>query len=80
MNESVLREVHPIPKVDETLAQLTSASFISKLDGNSGFWEVPLDTESQILTTFIMPDIVSTSSRSGFLVHMSCSNDIWGKS
>lgn len=37
LNESVLREVHPLPKVDETLAQLTGAKVFSKLDANSGF-------------------------------------------
>ena len=28
LNESVLREVHPIPKVDETLGKLAGASFL----------------------------------------------------
>ena len=42
LNESVLREVYPIPKVDETLAQLTGAAVFSKLDANSGFWQIPL--------------------------------------
>ena len=37
LNESVLREVHPLPKVDETLAQLSGARVFSKLDANSGF-------------------------------------------
>ena len=37
LNQSVLREVHPIPKVDETLAQLSGATVFSKLDANSGF-------------------------------------------
>ena len=37
LNESVLREVHPMPKVDETLAQLAWVAFFSKLDANSGF-------------------------------------------
>ena len=32
LNESVWREIHPIPKVDETLAQLTGARVFSKLD------------------------------------------------
>ena len=41
-NESVRREVYPIPKVDETLAQLTGASIFSKLDANSGFWQIIL--------------------------------------
>ena len=37
LNTSVLRETHPLPKVDDTLAQLTGAKVFSKLDANSGF-------------------------------------------
>jgi len=50
-----MREVHPLPKVDITLAQLTGAKLFSKLDTNSGFWQVPLAMESRLLTTFITP-------------------------
>ena len=55
LNEAVLREVHPLPKVDETLAQLSDATFFSTLDANSGFWQIPLSEESRPLTTFITP-------------------------
>ena len=55
LNESVLREVHPIPRVDEALAQLAGATVFSKLDSNSGFWQIPLSPESRPLTTFITP-------------------------
>ena len=55
LNESVLREVHPLPKVDETLAQLSRAKVFSKLDANSRFWQIPLDEPSRLLTTFITP-------------------------
>ena len=55
LNEHVLREVHPMPKVDTTLAQLTGATMFSKLNANSGFWQIPLAKESRLLTTFITP-------------------------
>ena len=55
LNQSVLREVHPIPKVDEVLAQLSGAAVFSKLDANSGFWQIPLSSESHLLTTFLTP-------------------------
>ena len=55
LNENVLRETHPIPKVDDTLAQLTGATIFSKLDANSGFWQIPLADQSKLLTTFITP-------------------------
>ena len=38
LNQSVLREVHPLPKVEDMLAQLTGVKVFSKLDANSGFW------------------------------------------
>ena len=55
LNKSVQREVHPLPKVDETLAQLKGASLFSKLDANSDFWQIPLEEQSRLLTTFITP-------------------------
>ena len=55
LNESVLREVHPLPKVDETLAQMAGATVFSKLDANCGFWQIPLSENCQKLTTFITP-------------------------
>ena len=55
LNESVLREVHPLPKVEDTLAKLTGATTFSKLDVNCGFWQIPLAEESRHFTTFITP-------------------------
>ena len=55
LNTSVLREVHPLPKVDETLAQLSGGKVFSKLDANSRFWQIPLAKSSRLLTTFITP-------------------------
>ena len=55
LNESVLREVHPLPMVDDTLAYLAGARVFSKLDANSGFWQIPLSQSSRLLTTFITP-------------------------
>ena len=55
LNKCVLCERHPLPRVDDTLAQLTGATTFSKLDTNSGFWQIPLSEESKLLTTFITP-------------------------
>ena len=55
LNENVLCETHPIPGVDDTLAQLTEATVFSKVDANSGFWQIPLSEDSRLLTTFITP-------------------------
>ena len=42
LNEIVLREVHLLPTVEDTLAKLTGATIFSKLDANSGFWQISL--------------------------------------
>ena len=43
LNESVLWETS---QVDETFTQLAGAAIFSKLDTNSGFWQIPLSAES----------------------------------
>eukprot|EP00731_Ephydatia_muelleri_P032481 Em0024g25a len=65
---SLPRRVYPLPKVDETLAQLAGAKIFSKLDANSGFWQIPLTERSKLLTTFITPfgRYYFTNFRSGF--------------
>ena len=55
LNESVRRENYPLPSTDQQLAQLAGATVFTKLDCNSGFHQVPLDEDSQELTTFITP-------------------------
>ena len=55
LNKSVNREVHPIYSVDDSLAKLSKSRVFCKLDANSGFWQLPLDKESRLLTTFITP-------------------------
>ena len=45
----------PFKKLDESLAELVGGTVLRKLDVNSGFWQIPLTSESQALTTFITP-------------------------
>lgn len=55
LNDSVKRSRHILPSVEQSLAQLGGAKVFSKLDANSGFWQVKLDQKSALLTTFITP-------------------------
>ena len=55
LNDKVLLEVHPIPKVDETLGKLAGATLFSKVDANCGFWQITLEKSTRLLTTFITP-------------------------
>ena len=55
LNESVMREKHPLPTVGESLSKPAGWRYFSKLDANSGFWQINLAPESRLLTTFITP-------------------------
>jgi len=49
-NKAVQRKFHPMPFVDKR-----NSKIFSKPDANSGFWQIPLDEESRLLTTFVTP-------------------------
>uniref|UniRef100_A0A5S6Q175 RNA-directed DNA polymerase n=1 Tax=Trichuris muris TaxID=70415 RepID=A0A5S6Q175_TRIMR len=55
LNKSVRRSLFTLPTVEEQLALLTGAKVFSKLDANSGFWQIPLSRDSSLLTTFMTP-------------------------
>ena len=55
LNHAVEREIYPIKSVDYNLALLGRSKIFTKLDAASGFWQLPLHPDSQLLTTFITP-------------------------
>ena len=55
LNRAVKREYHPLPTTEETISELGKAKYFSKLDANSGYWQMKLSEDSQKLTTFITP-------------------------
>ncbi|XP_046849610.1 uncharacterized protein K02A2.6-like [Xenia sp. Carnegie-2017] len=55
LNEWVLREIYPLPKIESLLAEIRGSEYFSKLDCNSGFWQEKLEQNSRLLTTFITP-------------------------
>ena len=55
LNKTVQREIHPMLSFDENLAMLGKSRYFTKLNANSGFWQLPLDEESKLLTTFVTP-------------------------
>jgi hypothetical protein len=55
LNKSVLRERYILPTIEDILPDLKDAKVFSTLDASSGFWAIPLEEESQKLTTFITP-------------------------
>ena len=55
LNNAVLREQYTLPAIDQMLARIAGAKVFSKLDCNSGFYQIPLSNESMLLTTFTTP-------------------------
>lgn len=55
LNEAIKREHFQLPTIEEITTRMAGATKFTKLDANSGYWQIPLDTESQLLTTFSTP-------------------------
>lgn len=55
LNKSVKREYFPLPRLEESLASIKGSRYFSKMDANSGFWQIKLEEESREYTTFITP-------------------------
>ena len=53
LNKGVLRETYPVAEVEDTLAKIGGGKIFSKLDANSGFFQIPLGEDSKLLTTFL---------------------------
>ena len=55
LNKAVKHEHYQLPTQDETTARLAGAKYFSHLVAKSRYWQIPLDTESSLLTTFNTP-------------------------
>ncbi|GFN90308.1 Pol polyprotein [Plakobranchus ocellatus] len=55
LNQAVQREKYIIPMFDYIIHQLRGSTIFSKLDAQSGFWQLILDSDAAKLTTFITP-------------------------
>ena len=55
LNKAIKRAVYPIPTLEDLTSKLSGATLFSKLDASSGFFQLPLDPASSLLTTFITP-------------------------
>jgi hypothetical protein len=54
-NEANKREHFKMPTIEEITTRVAGARVFSKLDANHGYWQIPLDEESRLLTTFNTP-------------------------
>ena len=55
LNKFIRRPHHYSPTIDDVLPDLCGSQFFSTLDARSGYWNIPLDNRSSLLTTFNTP-------------------------
>ncbi|CAB3981992.1 retrotransposon-like family member retr-1 [Paramuricea clavata] len=55
LNKAIKREHFQLPTIEDITTRMANAKWFSKLDANHGYWQIPLDEESQLLTTFNTP-------------------------
>lgn len=55
LNQHVRRERYILPTLEDVTSRLSGATVFSSLDAESGFYQIPLESSSQELTTFITP-------------------------
>ncbi|KAI8480674.1 hypothetical protein Bbelb_415670 [Branchiostoma belcheri] len=55
LNTALKRSHYPAPTIEDILPELKKAKVFSVLDAKSGYWQVVLDEESSLLTTFNTP-------------------------
>ena len=55
LNKALKRPHHPMRTVEDVVSRMPNATVFSTLDARSGFWQIKLDYESSLLTTFSTP-------------------------
>ena len=55
LNSLTKRDLFPLPGIDDMLNQLGKSRYFSTLDLASGYWQIPVDPQSQEKTAFITP-------------------------
>ena len=55
LNKALKRPHHPMRTVEDVASHMPNATVFSTLDARSGFWQIKLDHESSLLTTFSTP-------------------------
>lgn len=51
LNNVIIKEAYPLPRVDECLDSLAGATWFSSMDLNSGFWQIAMAPEDKQKTS-----------------------------
>ena len=52
VNDAIIKDAHPLPRIDHTLESLHGAKYFSTLDLQSGYWQVPIREGDKQKTAF----------------------------
>ena len=55
LNQAMKRDHYQLPTIEDKTTHMANAKWLPKLDANHGYWQIPLDPESQLLTIFNTP-------------------------
>ena len=55
LNKAIQREHYQLPTLEDISTHLSGARLFSKLDASHGYWQIPLDSDCQLFTTFNNP-------------------------
>ena len=55
LNKAIKREHFQLPTIEGITTRMANEKWFTKLDANRGYWQIPLDEESQLLSTFNTP-------------------------
>jgi hypothetical protein len=53
LNSITVRDVYPLPRIDDMLDRLRKAKYITTVDLKSGFWQLPVAKEDRDKFAFI---------------------------
>ena len=53
LNQVIKQNSYPLPNIDDILSSMHDSTIFSSLDLKSGYWQVPLDSDSREKTAFI---------------------------
>lgn len=56
LNSATVKDVYPLPRIEETLARLEGTAYFSIMDFQSGYWQVSVREEDIPKTAFITAD------------------------
>lgn len=60
LNASTKLDSYPFPEVDDYVARVRAAKYVSKFNLLKGYWQVPLTEHAKELCTFVMLDSLFT--------------------